>query len=174
MLAPRPTLSARQARTLEILRTFRVPPTRAELGEALGVSAQTADFHLRALAAKGYVQITNKARGLTLIADGFNAVLSGTVLADVRAVPVVGRVAAGEPMPSLENLEGSVPLPEGSAADFALRVTGDSMIEAGILGGDLVLVEQSKEAKSGDIVVALVGESSLSSLMTNHHCNHFL
>ena len=167
MSVSRPTLSVRQARTLEVLRTFPVPPTRAELGAALGVSAQTADFHLRALAAKGYVQISSKSRGLTLIADEGLAedsapagIHAGRVQAG-RVIPVVGRVAAGQPGPSLENLEGSVPLPEGSAADFALRVIGDSMIEAGILDGDLVLVEQSKEAQSGDIVVALVGEGEM-------------
>jgi repressor LexA len=72
-------------------------------------------------------------------------------------VPLLGRVAAGSPQLALENAEGAVPLPAGCRADFALRVEGDSMIEAGILPGDLVLVQQARSAQSGEIVVALLG-----------------
>jgi repressor LexA len=158
-------LSSRQEAALRSLRAFQArhgyPPTRAELGRLLGVSAQTADFHLRALERKGLVRISRQARGIELTPAG-EALLAadgGTgSRVEARAVPVVGRVAAGAPLTAIENLEGALPLPEGSAADFALRVEGDSMIEAGILDGDLVLVEQTGSAKKGDIVVALVGE----------------
>jgi repressor LexA len=158
-------LSSRQQAALRSLRAFQArhgyPPTRAELGRLLGVSAQTADFHLRALERKGLVRISRQARGIELTPAG-EALLAadgGTgSRVEARAVPVVGRVAAGAPLTAIENLEGALPLPEGSAADFALRVEGDSMIEAGILDGDLVLVEQTGSAKKGDIVVALVGE----------------
>ncbi len=158
-------LSSRQEAALRSLRAFQArhgyPPTRAELGRLLGVSAQTADFHLRALERKGLIQISRQARGIEptpagealLAADG-----GDEARVDARAVPIVGRVAAGAPLTAIQNLEGALPLPEGSEADFALRVEGDSMIEAGILDGDLVLVEQQDSAKKGDIVVALVGE----------------
>jgi repressor LexA len=158
-------LSSRQQAALRSLRAFQArhgyPPTRAELGRLLGVSAQTADFHLRALERKGLVRISRQARGIepTPAGEALLAADGGTgSRVEARAVPVVGRVAAGAPLTAIENLEGALPLPEGSAADFALRVEGDSMIEAGILDGDLVLVEQTGSAKKGDIVVALVGE----------------
>lgn len=147
-----PSPSPRQQAALQALRTFQVrhgyPPTRAELGRLLGVSAQTADFHLRALARKGLIRISRQARGIAAAPAG----------AAPRVVPIIGRVAAGAPLLAIQNLEGALPLPEGCGADFALRVAGDSMIEAGILDGDLVLVEQSATAKKGDIVVALIGE----------------
>lgn len=146
-------LTPRQTAALEALQAFQAehgyPPTRAELGELLGVSAQTADFHLRALERKGFVRISRQARGLAT-----GAASSGAA----QYVPVVGRVAAGSPILAVENLEGRIPLPEESGADFALRVEGDSMIDDGILDGDMVLVRQADTAKKGDIVVALVGE----------------
>ncbi len=147
-------LTGRQRAALEALRRFQgergYPPTRAELGKLLGVSAQTADFHLRALERKGWLRLGREARGVRWVVGG--------VPAAARVVPVVGRVAAGTPLLAVENLEGSLPLPEGSGADFALRVEGDSMIEAGILDGDLVLVRRGETASRGDIVVALLGE----------------
>ncbi|MBL7009553.1 MAG: transcriptional repressor LexA [Planctomycetes bacterium] len=154
-------LSSRQEAALRSLRAFQArhgyPPTRAELGRLLGVSAQTADFHLRALERKGLIQISRQARGIEPTPAG-EALAAAEQGVTARAVPIVGRVAAGAPLTAIQNLEGALPLPEGSSADFALRVEGDSMIEAGILDGDLVLVEQTDSAKKGDIVVALVGE----------------
>ncbi len=78
--------------------------------------------------------------------------------AAAETLPIVGRVAAGAPLTAIENLEGTLPVPAGTGADFALRVSGDSMIEAGILDGDLVLVEHCETADKGEIVVALLGE----------------
>ncbi len=151
-----PDLPPRQAEALRAVRAFQArrgyPPTRAELGWLLGVSAQTADFHLRALARKGLLRLTRHARGVEIL----DARPPGA--APVPAIPVVGRVAAGRPLLALENLDGELPLPPGSGADFALRVQGDSMVEAGILDGDLVLVRRGADARPGDIVVALVGE----------------
>ena len=132
------------------LRARGMPPTRAELGESLGVSAQTADFHLRALARKGHLRLGRQARDLEL--------LGAEAAPSFRAVPLLGRVAAGNPLSAIENLEDVLPVPEGSGADFALRVQGDSMVEAGILDGDRVLVQQQDFAAKGEIVVALLGE----------------
>lgn len=152
MAAPAHALSPRQQRALEAVRAFQArrgyPPTRAELGALLGVRPQTADHHLRALARKGYLSLARGARAMELAPAAEKA----------RSVPVVGRVAAGQPLLAVENLEGRLPLPAAIGADFALRVQGDSMIEAGILDGDLVLVRKAASASKGDIVVALLGE----------------
>lgn len=145
-------LSDRQRAALAALRAFLarhgVPPTRAELGRELGVSPQTADFHLRALARKGALELRPMAA---------RAMREPALGPAARMVPLLGRVAAGGPQPALEDAEGAVPLPPGCRADFALRVVGDSMIEAGILPGDLVLVQQARAARTGEIVVALLG-----------------
>ncbi|MBC8330142.1 MAG: hypothetical protein H8E31_15500, partial [Planctomycetes bacterium] len=126
-------LSSRQEAALRSLRAFQArhgyPPTRAELGRLLGVSAQTADFHLRALERKGLIQISRQARGIEPTPAG-EALAAAEQGVTARAVPIVGRVAAGAPLTAIQNLEGALPLPEGSSADFALRVEGDSMIEA--------------------------------------------
>ena len=157
--AGRAALSPRQRQALDAVRAFAaergLPPTRAELGRRLGVSPQTADFHLRALERKGRVRLGRRSRSIAFEPAARDAGSNG---AGVRMVPLVGRVAAGAPLMAVENLEGTLPLPEGSGADFALRVQGDSMVEAGILDGDLVLVEKSDQAAPGDIVVAMVGE----------------
>jgi repressor LexA len=161
-------LSARQRATLAALRAFQVrhgvPPTRAELGRALGVSPQTADFHLRALARKGVLELKPLAARAVREAAAPPAASRRTARSSTseppaaRSVPLLGRVAAGSPLLALEHAEGAVPLPPGCRADFALRVQGDSMIEAGILPGDLVLVQQVRAARAGEIVVALLGE----------------
>lgn len=164
-LAP---LSPRQREALEALQAFQAagecPPTRVELGEKLGVRPQTADFHLRALAQKGYVELGRNSRSVRLLVpagvSGSRAEKTQVVAAasERPEIPILGRVAAGLPILAVENQEGKLPQMEGSRADFALRVRGDSMIEAGILDGDLVLVEQVAEASKGEIVVALLGE----------------
>ena len=150
-----PDLSPRQRAVLDALHRFiseqGYPPTRAELGRLLGVSAQTADFHLRALERKGYLRRSRQARAIELVRPAQKETVA-------RTIPIVGQVAAGKPLLALEHLEGRMPLPSGCGADFALRIQGDSMIEAGILDGDLVLVKQVETARKGEIVVALVGE----------------
>lgn len=148
-----PPLTDRQVEVLRAVRTFQerhgMPPTRAELGRRLGVAAQTADYHLRALQKKGYLQLGRKAR----------AVASAVALAPpARRVPLLGRVAAGQPQAALEHAEAQIPVPDSTRADFALRVEGDSMLGVGIHDGDVVLVEQVTEARDGEIVVAIVGE----------------
>jgi len=163
-----PPLSPRQHAALEALQALQAagecPPTRVELGEKLGVRAQTADFHLRALAQKGYVELGRNSRSVRLLVAGgpeqatVESPQVSAAVAEEPAIPILGRVAAGVPILALENQEGKLPRLEGSQADFALRVRGDSMIEAGILDGDLVLVEQVPEASKGEIVVALLGD----------------
>jgi repressor LexA len=150
-------LTSRQQDVLNFIRTFSarqgVPPTVREIGERFRVTPRAAFDHLRALERKGMLQrratTRRTSRALTL-ADGAGG---------YRSVPILGRIAAGAPLLAVENLEGELPLaasalPAGDGEVFALRVRGDSMIEAHICDGDLVLVRRQDSAQPHDIVVA--------------------
>ena len=141
-------LSKRQADALRIIRRAirrdSMPPTRAELGEAMGVSAQTAHFHLVALQRKVYIKMGDGARNIFEVSD--------------KTLPLIGQVAAGMPTLAIEDYIEALPVPSTVEADFALRVSGDSMIDSGVLDGDVVYIQQVTEANAGDMVVALIGE----------------
>jgi repressor LexA len=133
------------------------PPSVREIGEAVGLtSSATVHTHLAVLQREGYlVRDPTKPRAIQVRYDpGSQAALSpGTV----RQVPLVGDVAAGTGVLAQENVEELLPLPEqftGTGSVFMLRVRGDSMIEAGILDGDFVVVRAQPDADNGDIVVA--------------------
>jgi repressor LexA len=157
--APMPLpLTARQQQILDWIRrhleTTGMPPTRAEIAAGLGFrTASSAEDHLRALARKGALELTPGAsRGLRLTDTPD---LPGTGL------PLVGRVAAGHPILAAEHIEARVridPALFAPRADFLLRVRGLSMKGAGILDGDLLAVHKSAEARSGQIVVARLGD----------------
>lgn len=150
-------LSPRQRAVLQAVQELHAasgrPPTRAELGSHLGVRPQTADFHLRALERKSYLELGRSSRSIRLKIPVETQV--GAAAAD--AIPILGRVAAGPLQQAIEHQEGSLPRLGRCPADYALKVQGDSMIEAGILDGDLILVQQAASASAGEIVVALVG-----------------
>ncbi len=143
------TLTPRQQEILDFIRrhleTRGAPPTRAEISEAFGFrSPNAAETHLRTLARKGYIEILPGAS-------------RGIRLTDEAGLPLVGRVAAGEPILAEENIEEYVQVDPGlfhPRADYLLRVRGDSMIGAGILDGDLLAVHRTPEARNGQIVVA--------------------
>ncbi len=151
------TLTPRQEQILALIREHLtrngVPPTRAELAQALGFrSANAAEEHLRALARKGVIElIPGASRGIRL-----PGALPGEGLS-VGGLPVVGRVAAGQPILAEQHIEdhlavaGKVFRPH---ADFLLRVRGESMRDAGILDGDLLAVHSTPQADNGRIVVA--------------------
>lgn len=152
-------LTDRQREVLGFIRIFTqrngLPPTVREVGERFRVTPRAAFDHIRALERKGALlrRVTAKrsSRALTLADRGSPA----------RAVPILGRVAAGTPLLAEENREGNVPIDPswlaGKGEDlFALRVRGDSMVNAHIVEGDLVLVRRQEAAESGDIVVALL------------------
>jgi repressor LexA len=158
-------LTARQREVLAFIRSFTarhgVPPTVREIGDKFRVTPRAAFDHLRALERKGMLQRRSgpgrTARALTLseAAGGRSA----------AGIPILGRIAAGQPLLAEENREGELPLaagvPWGSADDhFALRVRGESMIEAHICDGDLVVVRRQDSAQPNDIVVALVESES--------------
>ena len=161
----RVALSPRQRDALAAVQAFQAehcrPPTRAELGGAMGVRAQTADFHLRALARKGYLVMERGARAIRSVDPASAQPAEFGDLSSWKSVPLVGAVTAGLPTLAIEEVQGQVPAPPGSCADFALRVEGDSMAGVGILDGDLVLVRRARQARSGETVVALLGEGEV-------------
>ncbi|MCC5888107.1 MAG: transcriptional repressor LexA [Gammaproteobacteria bacterium] len=144
-------LTARQAQVLDLIRRHiedtGYPPTRADIAKELGFrSANAAEEHLRALARKGAIEmVPGTSRGIRLP--------EGTGL------PIVGRVAAGQPILAMENVEDHCEVPAGffrPRADYLLRVQGESMRDVGIMDGDLLAVHRAQTAENGQIVVARV------------------
>ena len=160
-------LTKRQQTVLEVIRGWirkhGYPPTIRELGAQLGIkSLRGVTTHLDAIAKKGFLKREPRARSISL---------SDLVAPFERAmrVPIVGRIRAGNPVLAQEHVEGHVVIDgswiggESAAAGvehFALKVQGDSMINAGILDGDFVIVRQQSTARDGDIVVALLGDEA--------------
>lgn len=133
-------------------REFGVPPSLADLAAAIGISRATAHEHVLALKRKGFIDHIEGAGRTWRPLSGPDP--------SARRIPVVGRVAAGVPILAQENIEGWITVDDvrGNDVLFALRVQGDSMIEAGILDGDLVVVRQQETAENRDIVVALIDD----------------
>ena len=133
------------------------PPTVREIGEEVGLaSPSTVHAHLANLERVGLIKRDpSKPRAIEL--TGHRRVEAA---ADVQRLPLLGRVAAGSPLLAEENVEDVVAVPEsiGQGADFLLTIHGDSMIEAGILDGDTIVVQRRDDARNGDIVVALAGD----------------
>jgi repressor LexA len=168
-----PRLTDRQREVLDFIQSFTaahgVPPTVREIGGRFHVTPRAAFDHLRALERKGYLRRRTTAgrtsRALTL------AVAPSTT----REVPILGRIAAGTPLLAEENREGALPLDPGWVGGrgddvFGLRVRGESMINAHIVEGDLVLVRRQDHAQPGDIVVALVdGEATVKRFARDAH-----
>lgn len=137
------------------------PPTVREIGEAVGLaSPSTVHAHLANLERAGLLRRDpTKPRALEL-AGRRRGETTATGARTVPVLPLVGRIAAGGPLLAEEAIEDELAVPEplGRDADFLLRVTGDSMVEAGILDGDIVVVRRQDDARNGDIVVALAGD----------------
>lgn len=136
------------------------PPAVREICEAVNLkSTSSVHAHLESLEKNGYIRRDpTKPRAIEIVDDNFNLVRREMV-----NVPVLGRVAAGEPLLAIENVESYFPIPAEfmpNAQTFILNVVGESMINAGILDGDKVIVEQTAETQNGDIVVALVDDSA--------------
>ena len=144
-------LTSRQLQVLDIVRQHidqtGYPPTRADIARELGFkSANAAEEHLKALARKGAIEmIAGASRGIRL--------------PESAGIPIVGRVAAGNPVLAEQNIEDYCDLPPGffkPSADYFLVVQGDSMMDIGILDGDLLAVHSTPVANNGDIVVARI------------------
>jgi repressor LexA len=151
-------LTPRQAEILDWIRRriaeSGAPPTRAEIALSFGFSSpNAAETHLRALARKGAIVLSQgTARGIRL---------AGRMPASAAHLPLVGRVAAGQPVLAEENIEARIEVDPAlfrPRADYLLRVHGLSMRDAGILDGDLLAVQKTREAKNGQIVVARLGD----------------
>ncbi|MEE1101553.1 MAG: transcriptional repressor LexA [Agathobacter sp.] len=136
------------------------PPTVRDICEAVHLkSTSSVHAHLETLEKNGYIKRDpTKPRAIEIIDDNFNLTRR-----EVVNVPIVGRVAAGEPILAVENVDSYFPVPAEympNAQAFMLKVKGESMINAGIFDGDSILVEQQSTAKNGDMVVALVDDSA--------------
>ncbi|MAY34756.1 MAG: LexA repressor [Spongiibacteraceae bacterium] len=148
------TLTARQQDVLSLIKRYieetGYPPTRADIARELGFrSPNAAEEHLKALARKGAIEmIAGASRGIRLPASS-------------SGIPIVGRVAAGNPILAEEHIEDYCDMPGATfspRADYFLRVRGDSMIEIGIFEDDLLAVHRTPIANNGDIVVARIGD----------------
>jgi repressor LexA len=156
-------LTKRQQEIFEFIKTYSsshgYPPTVRDIGKAIGLtSSSTVHTHLANLEKIGILRRDpSKPRALELLVDQARKAVGPSGL------PVVGRVAAGAPVLAEENIEEYVEVPElagGDDGEYVLRVSGDSMRDAGILDGDHVVVRKQETARNGEIVVALVGEEA--------------
>lgn len=161
-------LTERQQEILEFIRNYvemnSYPPTYREIGNHFGISSTFGvKRHIDALVKKGVLNIGSNAN------RSMSVVYNEEAAADISEqnnfeIPIIGRVAAGYPILAEENIEGKMIIDPSLAVKrkdlFALKVRGDSMIEAGILEDDLVIVHQQKEANNGDIVVALIDKEA--------------
>jgi repressor LexA len=137
------------------------PPTVREIGDAVGLaSPSTVHAHLANLERAGLLKRDpSKPRALDLIGHRRESRGEEREVA-LTKLPLLGQIAAGSPLLAEENIEDELAVPEplGRKADFLLRVKGDSMIDAGILDGDILVVQRAQDARNGEIVVALVGD----------------
>lgn len=166
-------LTDRQQEILNFLEQFKnefgYPPTLRQIGAKFGISSTFGvKRHLDALEKKGHITVENNAsRGISLVRQEEDSTLA-------IKIPIIGRVAAGSPITAIENRDGELLI--GSAmiknpeSSFALKVKGDSMIEAGILDGDMVIVSPTFEVSNNDIVVAMInGEATVKTFIKKNN-----
>jgi repressor LexA len=151
------------------------PPSVREIGQAVGLaSSSTVHGHLSRLEEKGYIRRDpTKPRAIEILGeDG-----PSTVMKSVVHVPIIGKVTAGPPITAVENIDEHFPLPANLVPEndsvFMLKIAGDSMIEAGILDGDLVVVRQQTSANNGEIVVAMTEENEATVKRFYKEAEHF-
>lgn len=157
-------ISDKQREILDYIKTEILnkgyPPTVRDICEAVKLkSTSSVHSHLEALEKNGYIRRDpTKPRAIEIVDDNFNLTRR-----EVVNVPMIGRVAAGQPILAVENIESYFPIPTEfmpNAESFMLRVQGESMINAGIFDGDNILVEKCDTAHNGEMVVALVDDSA--------------
>ena len=157
-------ISSKQREILEYIKPEILnkgyPPAVREICEAVHLkSTSSVHSHLETLEKNGYIRRDpTKPRAIEIIDDNFNLTRR-----EVVNVPIIGQVAAGQPLLAVENIENYFPIPTEfmpNAETFMLKVKGDSMINAGIFNGDKILVQKQSDAQNGDIVVALVDDSA--------------
>lgn len=157
-------ITAKQAEILEFMKTEILkkgyPPTVRDICEAVNLkSTSSVHSHLETLEKNGYIRKDpTKPRAIEILDENFY-----NTRCEVATVPVVGRVAAGEPILAVENVDSYFPIPTDMLSNretFILVVKGESMINMGIYDGDYIVVEQCNTANNGDVVVALVDDSA--------------
>ena len=157
-------ISKKQSEILEYIKNEILnrgfPPSVREICEAVNLkSTSSVHSHLETLEKNGYIRRDpTKPRAIEIVDDNFNLVRRETV-----NVPIIGKVAAGQPLLAVENVEGYFPIPSEYMPNnktFMLVVQGDSMINAGIFNGDYVVVEQQPTAENGQKIVALIDDSA--------------
>ena len=163
-------LTKRQQEIFDFIRRYSAkygyPPTVRDIGKAVGLaSSSTVHAHLANLEKLGLLRRDpSKPRAIEMLERGVgNAVESVKGIVRPEGLPVLGSVAAGQPMLAEENIEDYVPIPDmagGGDGNYLLLIRGDSMKDAGILEGDHVVVHSQDTARDGDIVVALLGEEA--------------
>lgn len=158
------TITAKQKEILEYIKSEILkrgfPPAVREICEAVHLkSTSSVHSHLESLERKGYIRRDpTKPRAIEILDDSFQLLRKEMV-----NVPIVGKIAAGSPLLAVENIESYFPIPSEylpNAQTFLLEVKGESMINAGILDGDMVLVEEDSTASNGDMVVALIEDGA--------------
>ncbi|WP_088072453.1 transcriptional repressor LexA [Gottfriedia luciferensis] len=181
-------LSKRQAEILAYIKDEvkikGYPPSVREIAEAVGLaSSSTVHGHLERLEQKGYIRRDpTKPRAIEILGES-NTVVNETqasyneIYNDIINIPVIGKVTAGVPITAVENVEEYFPLPSSVAPSneqvFMLRVEGDSMMNAGILNGDLVIVKKQFTAENGEIVVAMTEDSEATVKRFYKESDHF-
>ena len=173
-------LTDRQRQTLEFIAETvsdrGYPPSVREICDALGLaSSSTVHSHMQALQRKGYLRIDpTKPRAIELLYDAETGLAAER--RPTRSVPLLGRIAAGQPILAEEHVEDVYPMPADLVGDgniFMLEVHGDSMIDAGILDGDFVILRQQPTAHSGEIVAAMMpsefGDEAEATVKTIRH-----
>jgi len=162
-------LTKRQQEIFDFIKRYSAkygyPPTVRDIGKAVGLaSSSTVHAHLANLEKIGLLRRDpTKPRALELLDRAAAGVQAGVQTFLQPGLPLVGQVAAGQPIVAEENIEEYIQTPSfagGEDGEFLLRVRGDSMVDAGIIEGDLVVVRSQDHAQDGDIVVALVGEEA--------------
>ena len=162
-------LTKRQQEIFDFIKRYSAkygyPPTVRDIGKAVGLaSSSTVHAHLSNLEKVGLLRRDpTKPRALELLDRAAQGVQAGVQTFLQPGLPLVGQVAAGQPIVAEENIEEYIQTPAfagGADGEFLLRVRGDSMVDAGIIEGDLVVVHSQDHAQDGDIVVALVGEEA--------------
>ena len=161
---PTGKISAKQQEILEYIKESILqkgyPPAVREICEAVHLSSTSSvHSHLETLEKNGYIRRDpTKPRTIEICDDSFQMMRR-----EMTSIPVIGRVAAGQPILATENIEGYFPLPVEyvpNADTFILKVKGDSMINVGIFDGDIIFVEKTNNARNGDTVVALIDDSA--------------
>jgi len=159
-------LTEKQLAILEYIQTYisdqGYPPTIREIGDRFEITAKGAYDHLKAIEKKGYIKCEkNRSRAIELLktASGHEPLSTDSVV----NIPLVGKVAAGYPVLAEENVEDYLAFPRAMIPEgevFALKVSGDSMKDAGILSGDIAVIKKQDQAENGEIVVALIEDEA--------------